>query len=96
MRLSLITPSTSLQVFAPAVILIVTKAINLVDFALGKCHFLSWMYKLLYATLHVVKLLVECQRHIVYLKVGMFNYCFIRVSEYMMVFVMVFASSFGK
>ena len=54
------------------------------------------MYKLLYATLHVVKLLVECQRDIVYLKVEMFNYCFVRVSEYMMVFVMVFASRFGK
>ena len=35
MRLSPITPSTFLQAFAPAVILITTKTINLVDFALG-------------------------------------------------------------
>ena len=40
-RLSPITPSTFLQAFAPAVTLIVAKAINLVDFALGKCHLLS-------------------------------------------------------
>ena len=38
-----ITPSTFLQPFDPAVILIVTKAINLVDCALGKCHILSWI-----------------------------------------------------
>ena len=43
-----------------------------------------------------MKLLVECQYHIIYVKVGMFNYCFIRVSEYILVFVMVFASRFGK
>ena len=36
MRLSPIAPSTFLQGFVPVVILIVTKAINLVDFALGK------------------------------------------------------------
>ena len=41
MRLSPITPSIFLQTFAPAAILVVTKAINLVDFALGKCHILS-------------------------------------------------------
>ena len=41
MRLSPITPSTFLQAFVLAVILTVTKAINLVDFALGKCRFLS-------------------------------------------------------
>ena len=46
--------------------------------------------------LHVVKLLVECQSHIIYFKLGMLNYCFIRVSEYMLVFVMVFANRFGK
>ena len=44
MRLSSITPSTFVQAFVPAEIL--TKAINLMDFALGKCHFLSWIYKL--------------------------------------------------
>ena len=74
MRLSSITPSTFLQAFAPAVILDVAKAINIVDFALGKCHFLSWLYKLQYGTLHVVKLLVKRQRHIIYGMVGMFNY----------------------
>ena len=42
--------------------------------------------------LHVVKLLVERQRHIIYVKVGMFNYCFITVSDYMLVFVMVFVN----
>ena len=41
MRLFPIVPSTFLQAFAPVVILILTKAINLVDFALGTCHFLS-------------------------------------------------------
>ena len=35
---------TFLQVFAPAVILIVSKTINLVNFAQGKCHFLLWIY----------------------------------------------------
>ena len=38
-----------------------------------------------------MKLLVECQRYITYVKVGMFN-CFIRVSDYMLVFVMVWES----
>ena len=43
--------------------------------------------------IHVVKLLVECQRHIIYVNEGMFNYCFIRISDmYMLVFVMVFVS----
>ena len=37
-----------------------------------------------------MKLLVECQRHIIYVEIGMFNYCFIIVSDYMLVFVMVF------
>ena len=41
MRLSPITQSPFLKVFGLAVILIVTKAINLVDFALGKCQLLS-------------------------------------------------------
>ena len=41
MRQSSITISTALQTFAQAVFLIVTKAINLVDFTMGKCHFLS-------------------------------------------------------
>ena len=38
-------------------------------------------------------LLVECKRHI-YVNVEMFNYCFIRISDYMymLVFVMVFVS----
>ena len=43
-----------------------------------------------------MKLLVECQRHIIYVKVGMFNYCFIRVSDYMLVFVMVVVSRFRR
>ena len=46
--------------------------------------------------LHSVKLLVERQRHIMYVKVGMFNYCFVRVSDYVLVFVMVSASRFGR
>ena len=46
--------------------------------------------------LHGVKLLVERQRHIIYVKVGMFNYYFTRVSDYMLVFVMVFVSRFGR
>ena len=41
MRLSPITPSIFLPALAPAVVLLVTKAIHLVDFALGKCHILS-------------------------------------------------------
>ena len=69
MRLSPITPSTFLQAFAPAVILIVNKVINLVDVALGKCHFQTLVYKLYNAKLHVVKLLVERQGHIIYVKV---------------------------
>ena len=40
-RLSPVTPTIFLQTFAPAVILSATKVINLVDFAQGKCHFLS-------------------------------------------------------
>ena len=41
-----------------------------------------------------MKLLVE--RHNISVKVGMFNYCFIRVSDDMLVFVMVFVSRFGR
>ena len=43
-----------------------------------------------------VKLLVEHQRHISYVKVGMYNYCFNRVSDYMFVIVMVFVIRFGR
>ena len=50
----------------------------------------------MHATLHVVKLLVERQRHMIYVKVGMFHYCFNRVRNYMLVFVMVFVSKFGR
>ena len=39
-----------------------------------------------------MKFLVERQRLIIFAKVGMFNYCFIRVCDYMWVFVMVFVS----
>ena len=39
MRLSPITPSTFLQAFAHG-------EIQLIDFALKKYHFLSWIYKL--------------------------------------------------
>ena len=47
--------------------------------------------------LHVVKLLLERQRLIIHVKVGMFNYCFIiRVSDNMLVFVVVFVSRFGR
>ena len=42
-----------------------------------------------------MRLLVERRRHIIYVKLGMFNYCFIRVSDYMLVFVLVFVSRFG-
>ena len=42
-----------------------------------------------------MKLLVERQRLIIYVKVGMFNYCYIRVSDYMLVFVMDVVSRFG-
>ena len=38
----------------------------------------------------------ERQRHIIYVNVGMFNYCFITVSDYMLVFVMVFVSRFRR
>ena len=38
----------------------------------------------------------ERQRHFIYFKVGMFNYCYIRASDYMLVFVVVFASRFGR
>ena len=44
----------------------------------------------------MVKLLVERQRHIIYVKVGMFYYCFIRVCDYMLVFVIVFVSRFER
>ena len=40
-RLSPITPSTSLQVYALAIILILTKASYLYNLTLGKCHFPS-------------------------------------------------------
>ena len=43
-----------------------------------------------------MKLVVESQRHIIYVKIGMFKYCFIRVSDYMFVFVMVFVCMFGR
>ena len=43
-----------------------------------------------------MRLLVERQRLIIYRKVGTFNYCFIRVNDYMLIFVMVFVSSFGR
>ena len=46
--------------------------------------------------IHVVKLLVERQRLTSYVKVGMFNNCFIRVSDYMLLFVMVFVNRFGR
>ena len=41
-------------------------------------------------TCDVVKLLVERQSHIIYVKVGMFIYGSIRESDYLLVFVMVF------
>ena len=41
-------------------------------------------------------LLVERQSHIINVNVGMFNYSFIRVSDNMLVFVMVFVSRFGR
>ena len=37
-----------------------------------------------------MKLLVERQRHIICVTVGMFNCCFIRVNDYILVCVMVF------
>ena len=43
-----------------------------------------------------MKLLVERQRNIIYFIVGMLSYCFIRVSDYMLVFVMVFVNRFGR
>ena len=44
----------------------------------------------------VVKLLVERQRLIIYVKFGLFNYCFIKLIDNMLVFVMVFASRFRR
>ena len=39
----------------------------------------------------------ERQRHmIIYVKAGMCHYCFIRVNDYMLVYVMVFVSKFGR
>ena len=43
-----------------------------------------------------MKLLAERECHIIYVRVGIFNHCFIRVSDYMLVFVMVFVSKFGR
>ena len=43
-----------------------------------------------------MKLLVERQRHIIYVKAGMFNYCVIKVSDNILVFVMVVVSRFGR
>ena len=43
---------------------------------------------------HVMKLLVERQRLISYVKLGMFNYYFITVSNYMLVFVIIFVSRY--
>ena len=42
-----------------------------------------------------MKLLVERQRHVIYFKVGMFDYCFIGVSDYIFVFDKAFVSRFG-
>ena len=42
-----------------------------------------------------MKLLVELQSLIIHVKVPMINYCFVRVSDYMFVFVMIFVSRFG-
>ena len=46
--------------------------------------------------LDFVKLLVERLRHIIYVKVVMFKYCFIRVSDNMLVFVIVLVGRFGR
>ena len=43
-----------------------------------------------------MKLLVERPHLIMGVKVGMFNHCFIIVSNYMLVFVMVFVRRFGR
>ena len=43
-----------------------------------------------------MKLLVDCQRIIICVMAEMCNYCFIRVSDYMLVFVMVFVSRFVR
>ena len=41
-------------------------------------------------------LLAERQRQIIYVKIGLFNYCFIRVSDYMLISVMDIISRFGR
>ena len=41
-------------------------------------------------------LLVERQCHITYVKVGMFNYCFIRVRDYILVFDMALSVGLGE
>ena len=43
-----------------------------------------------------MKLLVERQRQIICAQVGMFNYSFIRGSNYMLIFVMAFVNRFGR
>ena len=44
-----------------------------------------------------MKLLVERQRHIIYVKVGMFNvYLLFHQNDYTLVFVMVFVNRFGR
>ena len=42
--------------------------------------------------LHVVKRLVDRQRHIIYFKVGMFNDCFFGISDNILVCVMAFVT----
>ena len=46
--------------------------------------------------LHVVKLLVQRQHLNIYFKVAMFSYCFVRVNVYILVFVIVVVSRFGR
>ena len=43
-----------------------------------------------------MRLLVKHQRLVIYVKLGMFNYCFVKVYDYMLVFVMIFVSRFGR
>ena len=43
-----------------------------------------------------MKLLVERPNHILYVKVGLFSYCFIRGSVGMLVLVIVLVSMFGR
>ena len=43
-----------------------------------------------------MKLRIERQRLIICVNLGMFNYCFIRVSDYTLVFVMVCVSRFER